>query len=424
MMQKPFSLLLLSAALSSAAAQAASLAWEPALQEAAAHNSDLRKASEDLRQADMDLRVARAAFLPSASASASLGQGGSYQADGVPGTFGAGQNSSSARLSASYTLFNGFGDLASLASAQAAMRSTEAAMQAARASVSFQLRSAFLDLLQAQERETQARDTAKRRADNVDLVQMRFTAGLENKGSLLQTQAQAAQADADAAKATRARRRSAEELGRLMGRDPAASADLEAAGVLETPALPEQGSLKVDALPSVEQALSARESAEQALRKQKGTWLPTLGASASVGRSGGDWLSEDGSWSAGLSLSLPLFTGGSRLAQTLQASSRLDAARIAEQAARDQAYADLRSAYDALADAVDAAQVQAKFLEAGEVRAEVAQAQYAQGLLGFTDWDLVETDRINAQQQALSTRGDAQRALAAWDKALGRSDLP
>jgi outer membrane protein TolC len=423
-MRDRFRLFLAASILTAAGLGAEPLAWDALLKEAAAKNADLRKSAEDLRQADLDLRVARAAFLPSASASATVGQGGSYRADGVPGTFGAGSDNSSARLSASYTLFNGFADLAGLASAQAAMRSAEAAAQATRASVSYQLRAAFLDLLQAQEREAQARDTAKRRADNVDLVQMRFTAGLENKGSLLQTQAQAAQADAEAAKAARSRRRSAQELGRLLGRVPAASGDLEAAGNLETPALPEAGSFNVDALPAVLQALSARESAEQALRKQKGSWLPSLGASASVGRSGADWLSEDGSWSAGLSLSLPLFSGGSRLAQTLSASSRLEAARIAEQAARDQAYADLRGSYDALADAVDAAQVQAKFLEAGEVRADVAQAQYAQGLLGFTDWDLVETDRINAQQQALSTRGDAQRALAAWDKALGRSALP
>jgi outer membrane protein TolC len=417
-------LLALSSALLAPPLAAESIRWETALAEAGRANTDLLKTEQDLRQAELSVRVARAAFLPSASVGASLGDGGSYKADGVPGTFGDGHDSSSAHLGASWNLFNGFGDLASLASAKAQLRSAEASAQAARATAGFQLRSAFLTLQQAQERVTQAQDTAKRRSDDLDMVRLRFESGNENKGSVLQTQAQSEQADADLRKATRARLRAAQDLARLLGRDPMSAESLEAAGELAIPELPAEGSTAVEGLPSVVQAVASRESAEQDLRRQRGGWLPSLDAAASVGRSGGDWLSEDGAWSAGLSLNLPLFNGGSQLAQTQASASRLEAARLLEAAARRQAAVDLQSAYDALADAVDGAKVEATFLEAGAVRAEVASAQYAQGLLGFEDWDRVVSDYISVQQQALSSRGDAQRALAAWDRSLGRNPWP
>lgn len=399
------------------------LTWEQAVAEAARNNPDLLASAEDLRQAELAVRVARAAFLPSASASASLGTGGPYRADGVPGSFGEGRPSSSARLSANLDLFSGFGDLAGLAQARLQWASAEAAAQDLRARVGFELRSAFIGLLQAQEREAQAASIARRRGSNVELVQLRFDAGREHKGALLQVQALAAQAQAQARRAARERERAALNLARLLGRDPQPA--LRAEGALEAVALPGEGPpADLGGLPAVRRARLAQEGARQGLRQVQAAWWPSLGASASAGRSGGDWLGEQGSWSAGLSLSLPLFQGGRRLAQTRSAASRLEAAGLAALGAERQARLDLEAAWASLADAVDGVAVQAAFLEAGEVRAEVAQAQYAQGLLGFEAWDQVENDLINAQVQALAARGDAQRALAAWQRSLGRSPWP
>lgn len=399
---------------------AETLHWEQAVEEAGRQNPDLKISEADLRQAQLALRVARAAFLPTASASASLGTGGGYKADGVPGTFGEGSGSASARLSANWDLFSGFGDLAGLAQAKAQWESAEASAQEARARVGYELRAAFLSLLQAQEREAQAASIAKRRADNVDLVQLRFEAGREHKGSLLQTQAQAAQASASARRAQRERARAAKALARLLGRE--AQSDLSAAGDLPIPVAPAEAvPANLDGLPSVRRARLGVVSARADKRKAQAAWWPSLGASASAGRSGKDWLAEDGSWSASLSLSVPLFQGGSRLANTQAAISRLQEAELSAADAIAQARLDLDAAWDSLADAIDAAEVQAQFLKAGELRAEVAQAQYTQGLLGFEAWDQVESDLINAQTQALSTRGDALRALAAWERSLGRS---
>lgn len=398
------------------------LDWAQCLSKAARANPELLAADESLRQAELGLGRSAAAFLPKASASAGLNAGGAYA---QPFDFaGGGEPGASASLSASLNLFNGFSDWAARSKAAAQLKAALAAQQATRARVGYELRAAFIALLQAQERMAQARDSAARRRGNVELVQLRFEAGRENKGSLLQAQALAAQADWQADRSERARREAALDLSRLLGQvlDP----DLVAAGVLELPAAAPVSldPAWIEDLPPVRQARAAVEAAQADARSARSAWWPSLNANASAGRSGGSWLSEKGGWSVGLGLSLPLFNGGSSLADGLSADSRLRAARLALEGAVRQARVDLQRSLDAYVDAMQAAQVQARFLEAAELRAELARVQYTQGLLSFDLWDQYETDLINAQVGALLSRGDAQRAAAAWERDLGRSPLP
>lgn len=398
------------------------LAWPQAVSEAAAQSPELKAAREELRQAQLAVRLALPSFLPTVSANASLGQSGPYRYDGsTTGAFDQGQDSASAGLNASWNLFNGFRDLAALLKARAQLASAEAAEQAIKAQLGYELRAAFLRVLQAQERLLQAEDIAKRRASNVELVSLRFDAGSENRGSLQQTEAQAAQAEYQARRAARDLRQAGQDLARLLGRRRGevlrVTGDLESP---ELPALPAWEAL-LPGLPAVRKAKAAVEAASEDLSAARGAWLPSLGASAGVSRGGRDWLGETGSWSTGLSLSLPLFQGGRRLWAQEAASSGLEAAKLRSMTAEDDAAMALRQSWDAMEDAIELAGVQAKFLQAAQTRAEVAQAQYAQGLVSFTVWDQIESDLINAQIQALNSRGDAQRAAAGWERDLGRS---
>lgn len=400
------------------------IGWDQAVSEAARANSDLRNADESYRQAELSLTRSLAPFLPKASASASLSQSGDYDAGDGLGTFGDGHNGSNASLSASLNLFNGFADVAARAKARAGLDAAAASRQSVRAQVGYDLRAAFLTLLQAQVAEAQALTIAARRRDNVDLVQLRYEAGRENEGALLQTKALSAQAQWQAHRAQRTRRAAAQDLAQLMGR--ADGEGLEAQGDLTVPEIPGE-EVPADALaglPSIRQSQSNLVSAEEDLRSARAAWWPSLGASASAGRGGGDWLGSSGSWSASLSLSVPLFQGGSRLADQLSANSRLRVAQQNLAQARLDAKLALRRSLDNLLNGAEQAQVQQRFFEASQVRAEVARAQYTQGLLSFDLWDQIETDLINAQTSALSSLGDAQRAAAAWARDLGRSPLP
>ncbi|HNX53516.1 MAG TPA: TolC family protein, partial [Pontiellaceae bacterium] len=67
--------------------------------------------------------------------------------------------------------------------------------------------------------------------------------------------------------------------------------------------------------------------------------------------------------------------------------------------------------------------VQKAQLEAADVRATVARAQYQQGLISFQDWDTIENALVTSQRSWLSSRRAAVQAEAAWKNAMGLSSI-
>ena len=66
----------------------------------------------------------------------------------------------------------------------------------------------------------------------------------------------------------------------------------------------------------------------------------------------------------------------------------------------------------------------AAYLQAEGVRAEIGRSQYASGMLSFEDWDRIENDLISSEKSDLGGRRDAVVAEANWEKVQGKSRLP
>jgi outer membrane protein TolC len=420
--------LLLFFALSIVAASLASstLSWDASLSEARRANPELIQAEQALRQAELGEISARAAFLPRASLSASTGQGGDYRPlDSEWGQLGpAGSPNYGLGLSSSLNLFNGFSSLASLRTAKTRLSLAELQLREARASLAFSLRQAYAQLVFVAEQVELADELAARAKENRDMVELRYEAGAENKGSHLQAKALAAQAQFEADRARRSRRSASLTLSRLLGRG--ADASLQAEGSLDSPKAPDEPDFEMllDQLPAVLRAFYQMDQAENTRLGAWSPFLPSLNASGSLNRSGPDWAPQNGSWSAGLSLSLPLFNGFGDLAALHSAKSAEAEARSAGHEARLQARLDLEKAWQDYADAVAALALRAMSLEASQARAEIGRVQYAQGLLGFENWDRIESDLSNARKSALSSRLNAVVSQAAWDRALGKGFEP
>ncbi|MGH6953523.1 MAG: TolC family protein, partial [Alphaproteobacteria bacterium] len=153
------------------------------------------------------------------------------------------------------------------------------------------------------------------------------------------------------------------------------------------------------------------------------TFYPTLDAVGSVSRRDSSFPPNDDSWSAGLRLSFPIFTGGRdwfavRGAEAEERRAKWNAAGVEEQAALD-----LERTFVAHEDSSEAVDVQKQFLEAATTRAEIARAQYTNGLLSFEDWDLIENDLIQTRTAVLSSERDAALAKARWDFARGAVEV-
>lgn len=388
------------------------MTWEACLAEAARHNPDLAAAQYALGGARARLGAKTGELLPQVTASAAAGtSGGDEISDDRNYSMG---------ISARQSLFSGFRTMADRARSTSAFRQAGESLRAASAGVLFDLESAFARLLFAQEQESVARVIESRRKENVRLVELRFQAGREHQGSFLRSRASYRQSQYDLAQSVRARRLARRELSVAMGRS--AFDVFTATGVLEGVAPDGDPDFEALAagLPAVRLAEESLISARAALTMARSAFWPDLSATGSLSRTGDRWPPDRDRWSAGLNLSYPLFSGGSDAWGARAARLDREAAAARLQSARLAAALGLEDFFAGWQDAVERAEVQKAFLEAGQVRARIARRQYENGLLTFDDWDIIENDLISQEKSALASRRDAVLAEAAWDRALGK----
>lgn len=389
------------------------LGWKDCFNRTVSNNLELSIARLSLREAEAQLGSQKSVLYPSLSASASRSTGE---------TDSSAANSSSAGLNASYTLFSGFGNRARINRSEAELLAEQANFDQTRSNIEYDLRTAFADQLYAQELIALAEAIEQRRSDNVKLVEMRYEGGSEHKGSLLLSQAQHTQAQFEVQQARRdlelARRRLARMMGQLNYSPFLITGELTAAAPPEAERLIALAE-KTPSYRSAEAALSAAKAGYEVTRSER---FPEIRATGSLTRSGAEDLDTD-SWRAGISISLPLFTGGQLSQDILASGLRKEQSQLNREETLFSILVNLQSARNSFSDASEQMAVQKNFVEAAELRAEVARVQYQQGLLSFEDWDRIENDLISRQKSQLSSRRNAMKAEAAWRNTIGLSTI-
>lgn len=404
-----------------AAPAAGPLTLEDCLAEAAANNPDLAAARASVEKARYDRRASYGDLLPQVSASAEAGRNRTETGTSGSNTT---RDSASYGISASQSLFTGGRNRAAVDQASANLQGAEADLAAARAGLSYDVRKAFADLLYAQEQIELARTIAARRAENRDLIQLRYEGGRENKGAFLLTDAAARDAQFGVSQAGRYLRVAQRQLARVLGRSE--TERIQVAGELRAAPVPSDADLAALGLETPEHRKAAAQvrAAQAGLASAKSQYFPELSARASASRTGEDWMPEQDEWFLGLSLSFPFFQGGKNVMNVRGAGAEVRRTESNLKAADEEQVLALEKALADYADAVEQTAVRAKYLEAQGVRAQVARTQYASGLLSFEDWDRIENDLISSQKDDLAGRRAAVLAEAAWDQAQGASRLP
>lgn len=392
------------------------LSWSECLRLARERHPDIRAAIESVRAAESELKSSRSAYLPDLDGTVDYSRPHSSPSG----------DAYSIGLSGSQRLFPGLTDRPEVEQARARLDAARADLAEVASSVRFDLQSTFANLLYAQESLALAEKIEERRRRNVDLVTARFDAGREHQGSQLRARAQADESAFDVRQARRSIRVAQQELLRILGR-----ADFEPVRVAGTffydtqPAEPDIQTL-AGGTPAVLRVAADRRAAELGVTLSRREFYPTLSLSGSAARTDGRWppRSTTGGWSGGLSLSVPLFSGGRERHDVLSAQSDFKRLEFVERSARDFAVFDLEDRRAALADALERVGIRASFLEAGRLRAEIAQAQYTTGLLSYQDWDIIENDFISQEKLMLAAKRDALIAEAAWNKSAGKGFEP
>jgi len=405
------------------------IVWGECVKEAKKNHPDLISAREQLNQTKAEKEITRSAVMPQVSAAFS--ETTSKAASQSSSSSSSSSSSGSSRkdytttyqysISGQQLLFDGFKTSYDLSAAERTIRASKYNYEVTSSDIRLRLRTAFIDLLSAQELLKVTEEIASRRKQNVDLVTLRYESGREHKGSLLTSEADLAQAQFEVEQAKRSiwlsQRRLVKELGRSKLVIPlVASGDL---GIKRQYREKPDFEYLAETAPLLKELIARKEAAKFGERSAIAELYPQVYATGSVGRSDTVWLPKRKTWLVGTSVSLPIFEGGSTFANISKTRALLKQAQADETSGRDGVILTLANAWTDLQDAVDSVEIQKKFLEATKERSRISEAEYSVGLLSFDNWVIIEDNFVKAKKDLLSAEMNALLAEATWIQAQG-----
>lgn len=401
------------------------LTWEECVQLAALNNPDLQASFRNVERTDASRKGAYSTLFPQISASygATRSYSGSSSSGGLtsPSQY---SNAYEAQINLSQTIFDGFKTKAEIDQARAGWNLAIAQLNAQKATTSFDLKSAFAQLLYSQELIRINQSIVDLRKRNVRLINLFYESGRENKGALLLSQANLTEAEFSYQQALRNRDVSERQLVDAMGHPE--PSPLLAQGELVTQVLPPSPDFDVLALktPSHHQQQAQVAAAAAGLSIAQADLYPTVTANGSASRQGQENFPRQNAWSAGFTATLPIFEGGQTYFNIRAARASLQQNLEQLRGTIAQAALTLAQDFKAYVDAVDQVRVNQELLAATKMRYQISEAEYRNGLISFQDFDTITTTYVNQEQSYLISRRDAVIAEATWEQACGSGAIP
>jgi len=389
------------------------LDWGQCLAEAAAHHPDLRSAAEAVRQAEAERAIVKGGTLPTVSASAAGKRSGSTDAT-TSGAWSYGVN-------ASQLLYDGAKTSSQVKSASESLNASKYSEQSVSVDTRYALRTAFVQLLTAQEQVALADQIMTKRKQNLRLIELLYKSGTENIGSLSKARADLDEAEFEVAKAARALDLAQAVLATQLGRK--AFGPLRVTGQFavseQLRMLPDFDLIARDN-PAYRNLAARKEAARYTLQASKSEFMPSVSLTTGFGNSSFRQLPPDRTdWQAGIDVSVPIYAGGSGKAGVAKARAAVNQLGADEESLYFSLMRSLQEAWKAFVDAYEKVDVQKKYLDAASERARIADAQYSAGLVSFNDWTIIEDNLVSAKKSLLSARSALLIAEAAWVQAKG-----
>ncbi len=399
------------------------LGWDDCIAEAQKNNPDLISAVETVNQNKAARTIAASGLFPQIDATLDASTAKTRSTNAVSGsTTSSTADSYAYGVSAKQLVFDGF---TTVNNVKAAGENIQASWQAYRftsSEVRLSLRTAFINLLRAQELINVTEEIVRIRRSNYELITLRYQSGLEHRGALLTAEANLAQADFEVAQAKREVELSQRQLTKEMGLKEFKPLRIEGDFTV-VDAAEKQPDLEALAKnnPAVLQLAAQRNAAAYSIKSAYGSFFPQITGQAKAQRSGAHWDPLNGQWNLGLGLTLPIFEGGLRIAQVTQAVAAYRQAQANERSGSDSALVNLAQAWVSLRDAVETVAVKRKNLEATQERSRIAEAQYSTGFIAFDNWIIIENDLVQAKKDYLNAQANALLAEGQWIQAKGET---
>lgn len=393
------------------------LFWQDCIKEAAKNHPDLIAAVEEVKQSEAAKKVTASTLFPQVNANlgastkktTTSSKSGSSTSDTY--TYG---------VSGTQLIFDGNKTVDNVKAAAETIKASQQNYRFTSTEVRLRLRTAFVNLLKAQELIKVSEDIVRIRKSNLELITLRYESGLEHRGALLTAEANLAQADFGLAQAKRdvelAQRQMTKEMGRKEFIPMNVKADFK---VIDTAKDRPDFDKLSNNNPSLLQLTAQKNAAEFGLKGAYANFFPTLSGSAGANKNDTHWPPRGNQWNLGLALSVPIFEGGLRFAQVSQAQGLLNQLKENERSTRDGIIVTLAQTWTSLRDAIETVDVQYKNLIATEERSKIAEAEYATGFVTYDNWTIIEDNLVQAKTSYLNAQANALLAEANWIQAKG-----
>lgn len=393
------------------------LTWQMCVDEALQNNPQIAQARAQLDESKANAWAAKSSIFPQLSVFAGASRIGcefnNITSDPTSFSYGA---------SLRQILFNGFQTINSINKSNEEIDIAELNYKITSASIRYKLRQAYVNLMKAQELINIMEDILSRRKKQYRDIKMRYNAGREHKGSMLNAEASLIEAEFEKKQANKnfiiAQQMLAKELGRLSYDDIKVKADFNNMQI-DLNAQPDFDRLLMENNNYISLEKS-RKIAEYLAASSKGAFLPSVDLSVSVSKKI-DEFSPNGktNWSGGINLSLPIFDGGLLITKKNAADAYLKQVEKEVEYAKNEIILNIKQAWNNLIDSKTATVIQEKFLSAAYERAKIADMQYSNGLITFDNWTIIQDNLVFKKKSYLDSQINLLLAEAAWIQIIG-----
>lgn len=414
------------------------LRLDEALDLLAAHNPDYRAALANADAAGQGMWQAWGAFLPTVAASASFSRSGFTKRTFVD-PVGVSQelddpitNTSkfvNQSLSLNWEAFDGGRRLFDLRAQRARTNAAHLSASATRVRLAAELKDRYFEALKQQRLAELARELVAARERDLEVARARFEIAAVSQTDVLQAEIEVGSQELAALNAGRAAAAARRELAALIGLEQAIDFRLE-----DTVAVFDPAGVELDGLlrrartahPDLARLDAEVEAERRGLWAARGSWLPSVRLGLTFSRSEalgarGDFLTldpRDTGTNLNLTFSWPILQGFRKKYETGQAAARLSAARHQRQAARLSVETDVRNAYDALAAAHRAVEIQTRNADLARESVRLATERYRLGAIGYFELQQATDRATQAERGLIEARYEFMKARARLEAAV------
>jgi outer membrane protein len=377
------------------------------------NNLSLSQSHAALERTRASLVDAYSSYYPSVSLS------GSYR--NQEGFAGDREGRYSTNLSLQYPVFRGGYIRAGTRIARADVGVADANYQLTENEVVLAVQQAFFRILQKQDQSELVDNVLERRREDLVIIKLKYDAGRESSPAVQEAEASLLQAEYEKMKAEEELALAQVELNLLLGR----SRDAPIAIWYEdkpTQFPPLENIIegaRIDR-PEVHAETARRKVLDAQISQAKSNYWPTVSLSGSYRLQGDALLEQDGGWSAGINISLPIFEGFSRKAKVTQAelSLRQQDFQLAE--LEDRIEEEVEQAYSNWELAQKNLRVSETSLEAVQEMYQLTKLQYEQGLTSYLFLQQKESSLTQAEYNYANALFNLRTSAARLENARGR----